>query len=115
MRNKIIFILAVVGLIVGLASAYIMGTEKKPMRPAYNPASNPYAEGIYANGMIESYQANGTNINIYPEVAGTIKQNFVAEGHVVKKGAPLVLIEDSIQRATVEQQRAQIELSAANL
>jgi HlyD family secretion protein len=114
-RNKIIFVLAVVGLTVGLVSAYIFGIEKKPMPPAFSPASNPYAEGIYANGILESYQASGANVNIYPEVAGTIKQIFVAEGSSIKKGAPLVQIDNAIQRATVEQQRAQIELADANL
>ncbi len=115
MRNKIIFILAFVGLLTGLVSAYLFGIEKKPMPPAFTPASNPYAEGIYANGIIESYQANGANINIYPEVAGTIRKISVSEGSMVRKGSSLILIDDSVQRATVEQQRAQIELSAANL
>jgi HlyD family secretion protein len=114
-KSKIIFVLAAVGLIVGLVSAYLFGIEKKPMPPAFNPASNPYAEGIYANGIVESYQASGANINIYPEVAGTIRQISVAEGSAVKKGAPLVMIDDSVPRATVEQQRAQIGLAAANL
>jgi len=114
-RNKIIFILAFAGLIVGLLSAYILGIEKKPMPPAFNPASNPYAEGIYANGIIESYQTSGANINIYPDVAGTIRRIFAAEGSRVRKDAPLILIDDAVQRATVEQQRAQIELADANL
>jgi HlyD family secretion protein len=96
-------------------SAYIFGIEKKPMPPAFKPASNPYANGIYAEGIIESYQAHGENINIYPEVAGTITQILVSEGKVVKKGTPLLLIDDSVQRATVEQQRAQVELASANL
>ncbi len=115
MRNKIIFILAFVGLLTGLVSAYLFGIEKKPQPPAFTPASNPYAKGIYANGIVESYQSNGANINIYPEVAGTIRQIFVVEGTTVKKGGPLVLIDDSVQRATVEQQRAQIDLAAANV
>ena len=115
MRNKLIFILAIIGLLVGLVSAYIFGIEKKPPPPAFNPASNPYAGGIYAQGIIESYQANGANINVYPEVPGTIAQIFVAEGATVKKGTPLFLIEDSIPKATVEQLRSQIELADASL
>ena len=66
------FSLAIVGLLAGLVSAYIYGIEKKPQPPVFNPASNPYGKGIYANGIIESYQTSGANINIYPEVSGTI-------------------------------------------
>ncbi len=115
MRNKIIFILAIIGLLTGLVSAYIFGLEKKPQPPAFNPASNPYAKGIYANGIIESYQANGVNINIYPEVPGTVLKILVAEGATVKEGTPLILIDDAVQRATVEQQKSQIELASASL
>ncbi|MEN6320099.1 MAG: biotin/lipoyl-binding protein [Syntrophaceae bacterium] len=115
MRNKFIFILAIVGLLGGLVSAYIFGIEKKPQTPAFNPASNPYTNGIYSQAIIESYQTNGANINIYPEVTGTIAQIFVAEGATINKGTPLILIEDSIQRATVEQQKSQVELVRANL
>ena len=115
MRNKVIFILAIIGLLIGVVSAYIFSIEKKPQPPAFNPASNPYAKGIYANGIIESYQANGANINIYPEVPGTIKQILVSEGTIIKKGAPLILIDDSVQRATVEQQKSQVDLASANL
>ena len=115
MRNKIIFILAIIGLLTGIVSAYIFGIEKKPQPPAFNPASNPYTKGIYANGIIESYQTNGANINIYPEVPGTIKKILVSEGEIIKKGTPLLLIDDSVQRATVEQQKSQIELAGASL
>jgi len=114
-RNKIIFILAFAGLIAGLVSAYIYGIEKKPQPPAFNPASNPYAHGIYAEGIIESYQTTGTNINIYPEVPGTIARILVSEGQVVKDGSPLVLIDDAVQRATVEQQQAQVAFAVASL
>jgi HlyD family secretion protein len=114
-RNKVIFILAIIGLLIGVGSAYIFSIEKKPQAPAFKPASNPYAKGIYANGIIESYQANGANINIYPEVPGTIKQIMVSEGAIIRKGAPLILIDDSVQRATVEQQKSQVELAGANL
>lgn len=58
MRNKVLFSLSIMGIIVGLVSAYIYGIEKKPQSPVFNPASNPYAKGIYANGIVESYQAN---------------------------------------------------------
>lgn len=107
MRNRILFSLAIIGLIAGLVSAYIYGVEKKPQPPVFRPASNPYGKGIYANGIIESYQTSGANINIYPEVSGTIIRIPVSEGQNVRQGTPLVMIDDSVQRATAEQQKAQ--------
>ena len=106
MRNKILLSLSIVGIIGGLVSAYIYGIERKPQSPAFTPASNPYAKGIYANGIIESYQNSGENINIFPEVPGVITQIMVAEGQTVRKGAPLLIMDDSVQKATAEQQKS---------
>jgi HlyD family secretion protein len=109
MRNKIIFGLVVIGVLVALLSAYVYAVPSKPLTPVFNPAPNPYAQGIYANGIVESYQTNGENINLYPEVPGTIVKVLVAEGQAVTRGTPLLAIDDSIQLATTEQQRAQAE------
>lgn len=109
MRNRILFSLAVIGVLAGCVAAYLFGNVKPPQPPLFNPATNPYAHGIYANGIVESDQPSGENINIYPEVAGTVRQIFVAEGQTVRKGAPLLQIDDSVQRATVEQQKAQAQ------
>jgi HlyD family secretion protein len=87
----------------------------KAQPPVFNPASNPYAKGIFANGIVESYQANGQNINIYPEVSGTIRQIFVGEGDTVRAGAPLLAIDDTVQQANVAQQKAQREAAATTL
>ena len=110
-----LFSLAIIGLLAGLVSAYIFGIEKKPQPPAFNPASNPYGKGIYANGIIESYQTNGENINLYPEVSGTITKILVAEGEQVRKGTPLLMTDDSVQRAIVAQQQSQAEAARALL
>jgi HlyD family secretion protein len=114
-RNKVLFILSIGGILLGLVSAYIYGTEKKPQPPVFNPASNPYAKGIYANGIIESYQASGENVNIYPEVPGVLTKLLVSEGEKVQRGAPLLVIDDTVQRATVEQQKSQAEAALALL
>jgi len=114
-RNKVLFSLSIIGMIIGLVSAYIYGIEQKPLPPTFNPASNPYGKGVYANGIIESYQSHGENINMYPEVPGTIVQLPVAEGQIVKKGTPLLMLDDSVQRATVEQQKFQAEAALALL
>lgn len=115
MKNQIIIVIALCGMIAGWVSAYLFGIQKKPQPPVFNPAPNPYAKGIYSTGIIESYQSAGENINLYPEVAGVITQILVAEGQTVKQGEPLLQIDDSIQRATVEQQHAQAEAALALL
>jgi HlyD family secretion protein len=115
MRNKIIFSLSVMGILAGLLSAYLYGVEKKPLPPVFQPAPNPYERGIYANGIIESYQSNGANINIYPEVSGRIMRILVAEGDSVRRGIPLMMMDDSVQKATTEQQKSQAEAALALL
>jgi HlyD family secretion protein len=115
MRSKGIFIVSGIGLVFALISAFIAGQQPQALPPAFNPAANPYAKGIYANGIIESVQAQGENINIYPEVAGPITQVLVAEGANVHKGDLLLTIDDSVQRATAEQQQSQAEAARAVL
>ena len=66
----------------------------------FKPVSNPYESAIYANGIIESDQSSGENINIYPEVSGPITKVLVHEGQQVSAGTPLFTIDDSVQRAT---------------
>ena len=90
----------------GLCSVYLYAAEKPPQPPVFPPAEDPYAKGVYANGIIESYLPNGENINIFPEVLGIVTQVAVAEGAKVKKGTPLIILDSSIQTATVAQQKA---------
>lgn len=59
--------------------------------------------------MVESDQSSGENINVYPEVSGTVKQIPAREGQEVRKGAVLLLLDDSIQRATTEQLQSQAQ------
>ena len=73
--------------------------------------SNPYSSGIYANGIIESYQASGENINIYPEVSGPLIKVLVHEGEQVSVGTVLFTIDDSVQRANTELAEANLKVS----
>jgi len=106
MKNKIIIAIAIIGVLGGATSAYFFSLQQPTLPPVFNPASNPYTSGIYAQAIVESSQSSGENINVYPEVPGTVKQILVSEGQQVRKGMPLLLIDDSIQRATTEQQES---------
>jgi len=105
--RKLLFALALAGVLAGCVVAYLSGAKQPAQPPLFNPPANPYPSGIYANGIIESDQPSGENINVYPEVPGTVKQILVAEGQEIKKGTVLLLIDDSIQRATVQQLQSQ--------
>jgi HlyD family secretion protein len=115
MKTKLLYIVAVLGIAAGFLSAHIYGAEKKPLPPAFNPAPNPYSKAIYANGIVESYQSNGANINIFPEVSGFITQIYAVEGRSVHQGEALLQIDDSVQRSIVEQQKAQADAAQSLL
>jgi HlyD family secretion protein len=115
MRSKLLFIAAAAGLLLAIVSAFIFAEQPKVLPPLFNPAANPYGHGLYAEGMVESDQEQGENITLYPEVPGPITQVLVAEGQNVHRGDALVSIDDSVQRATVEQLRAQSEAALAIL
>jgi len=114
-RNKIIFTLAIIGVLAGLVAAYFFGIERKAQPPVFAPVSSPYDSAIYANGIVESDQPSGENVNIFPEVSGPITRVLVREGQQVSPGTPLFTIDDSVQRANAEQLRLQSEASLALL
>ena len=115
MKNKVLFVLSFVGILAGSAAAYYFSITRPALPPVFSPASDPYVSGIYAEGIVESVQTSGENINTYPEVAGTVKEILVAEGQEVRKGMPLLLIDPSIQKATAEQQKSAAQAALAML
>ncbi|MGA3293475.1 MAG: HlyD family efflux transporter periplasmic adaptor subunit [Candidatus Acidiferrales bacterium] len=115
MKNRLIFIVAVIGILGGLVSAVYSAMTQPALPPAFNPAASPYSSAIYAEGIVESAQSSGENINIYPEIGGTVKEILVSEGQQVKSGEALLRLDDSIQRATAEQQGSQAEAAKALL
>lgn len=115
MRYRLLFSLAFAGVLAGSVAAYFFSIEKPALPPAFSPPSNPYTQAIYAEGIVESVQSSGENINVYPEVPGTVKEILVTEGQEVRKGTALLQIDDSIQRATTEQLKSAAEAAHAVL
>lgn len=109
MRNKVIFSLAVSGVLAGLAAAYVFGIQRKAQPPVFAPASSPFPTAIFANGIIESDQTSGSNINVYPEVAGRVTEVLVKEGQQVTAGTPLLRIDESVQKQTTAQLHSQAD------
>lgn len=109
MRHRLVFIAALIGLLLGLGAVWFFSRKHPPQPPFFTPAENPYAQGIYANGIIESYQGSGENVAIFAEVGGPIVSIPATEGQIVHKGDPLAVIDPSVQQKTVAQQKAQAE------
>jgi len=113
--TKLLFALAGFGAVAAIVSAIVLNQRPRPQTPVFAPAPNPYAQGIYANGIVESDQPSGSNINVYPEISGTVVEVPVRQGQAVKRGDVLVRFDDRVQRATAEQQRAQAQAAKAML
>lgn len=115
MKNtKFFFILASIGIVFALVSVQIYSIKGKAL-PPLTVNTNPYANGIYASGIIESSQTNGSNINIYPEVSGRVAKVFVTDGQEVTQGAPLLALDDTVQKAVVAKDAAQANAALAAL
>ena len=82
--RTLVFLASIGGLIGASVLAYVANITEATLPPAFNPATNPYPHGIYANGILESAQPSGSNINIFPEVAGTVARILVSEGQAVE-------------------------------
>jgi HlyD family secretion protein len=115
MKHKVIFTVSLAGILAGAATAVFFSIKTPALPAAFSPVSNPYGSGIYAEGIVESAQTSGENINMYPEVAGTVKEILVSEGQQVKAGDALLRLDDSIQRATTEQLGSQAAAAGALL
>jgi len=114
-KNKLLFAVSFSGILAGCVAAYLFSITKPPLPPVFDPPSNPYVSGIYAEGIVESVQTSGENINVYPEVPGTVVEIRVSEGQEVRKGTPLLRLGDSVQRATTQQQKSAAEAAHAVL
>jgi HlyD family secretion protein len=115
MASRNLLILSGIGLVLAIVVALLLNRPHHPQPPAFQPAANPYPHAIYANGVIESVQSSGANINVMPEVSGPVVDVFVREGQGVRAGQPLLAIDSSVQSATAEQQRLQAQAALAAL
>jgi len=114
MKTKYLFIIAAIGIAVGIVTVIITNVKFKAPPPVA-VSYNPYDAGIYSTGIIETYQLNGSNINIFPEVAARVTDIMVTNGQEVKKGMPLIALDDSVQAGIVEKDLAEIGYARASL
>lgn len=98
LKNKILPVLALVGLALALSVALATNQEAPKPEPVSQPAQAPYKYYIGGGGMVE---ASSRNIEIGTSIAGIVKEVPVNIGDKVKAGEPLFVIDDREQRATV--------------
>ena len=115
MKHKFIFAISLGGILAGIATAIFFSIKTPALSPAFSPAVNPFRKAIYAEGIVESAQTSGENTNLYPEVAGTVKEILVSEGQQIRAGDTLLRLDDSVQRATTEQLASQARAAKALL
>ena len=115
MRKVVTLCAVIFAVLTAIGGGGFVYAHAHPNKVASTPARSAYPQGILANGIVESYQSNGANINLYPEVPGVVTGVLVTEGQAVTRGTILVQIDDSIQRATADQQKAQAESAQAIL
>ncbi len=114
MNIRWLVILACIGILVGITSVVIYNEKIKTQKPVA-VSYNPYKAGIYATGIVESYQPDGSNVNIYPEVSGRVTQVFVSDGEKVKANTPIFAIDDTVQKEVVAKDIAAVKYAQANL
>lgn len=114
MKTRSLFYIAILGVVVALISAAVYNVKIK-LQPPLSVNYNPYENGVYATGILESYQQNGSNINIFPDVSGRITKIFTKEGQSIKEGQPILAIDDSVQKEIVAKDVAQMQAALAVL
>ncbi|GBH27498.1 HlyD family secretion protein [Burkholderia vietnamiensis] len=115
MKRRLVFVAAVLGFLASVVAAWLYSRQEPPQPPVFKPAANPYARGVYANGIVESEQPAGANVNVYPDVSGAVTRIYVHDGDPVKAGDVLLTIDDAVQRASAAQLAAQADAAAALL
>ncbi|MEZ4810479.1 MAG: efflux RND transporter periplasmic adaptor subunit [Allomuricauda sp.] len=123
MKTRIIIIGAIVAIIVSIALK--LNANKKEV------AENVYRPDLKKAVLVKTAKVNQKTLNktftytgtfvplrevmIVPQVKGQIKQLYFEEGDVVKKGQPLVLVDDDILQAQYVAAEANYTISKRNL
>ena len=99
------------------ASAYVYARPEQAAAAGLQPgARTPTRRASTPTGSSRATSRTARTSNIYPEVAGDDRAGPRRRGaDASTQGTPLVAIDDSVQRAIVEQQKAQAEAAQALL
>jgi membrane fusion protein, multidrug efflux system len=125
MKKNLLAVIVPAALAVVGGTGYWLGTTKSPnQQPAAQAAKPPAASqgitveaskvvetqlplGIAAVGSLRSEES----VILRPEIAGRVSEILFTEGQRVTKGQPLIRLDSSVQRAELEQVKANLVLS----
>ena len=119
LQNKLLPIVASMGLVIAIAVA--IGSEKKtpPAQPIAEPAQAPFKSSIGGAGIVE---ASTDNISIGTSISGIVKKVYVVVGDRVRGGQSLFTIDDRelraellVKEASLVKARASVEEARASL
>jgi len=119
LRNKLLPIIASMGLVIAIAVA--IGSERKtpPAQPIAEPARAPFKSYIGGAGIVE---ASTDNISVGTSISGIVKRVCVVVGDRVRAGQPLFEIDDRelraeslVKEASLVKARASVEEARASL
>jgi HlyD family secretion protein len=114
MKVKKLFVIAIIGIVVAMLSAWFYNVKVKSLAPL-SVNYNPYEQGVYASGIIESLQQQGANINIFPEVSGKVMYIVAHDGQKLKKGDLILRINASVQSEIVKKDAALVKAAKSLL
>ena len=106
------FYLALAGLAGGIFLIRQQRQEIPPPKPLAEPARSPFSNSVAARGIIE---AAHENVRISPIKPGLIQAVMVEVGSKVKKGDPLIQLDDRESKARLETVRSQWMVLTATL
>ncbi|MGD9580630.1 MAG: HlyD family secretion protein [Vampirovibrionia bacterium] len=90
MKFKPLFVIAIVGMILGVSFVIIQAKEDPKIQPIRQPAVKPYKNSIAGLGIVEAYREN---IEVAPYWAGKVTDVLVSEGQTVKAGDVLYTLD----------------------
>ena len=119
--NKMYSVVAVVGIVVASTLAWWLQnpkTDAGPAAPGARPAGVEISQ-VKKQTLRDDAEAVGTlrssqNVMLRPEVAGRVLSLGFADGARVRAGQVLVQMDDTLQRAEVQQSLAQMSIARAN-
>ncbi|MBN8422130.1 MAG: efflux RND transporter periplasmic adaptor subunit [Verrucomicrobia bacterium] len=111
-RQYFLPVLALAGLILGIAVAVNGSKKVTPAAAVSAPAQSPYTVFVAGSGLIE---ASSENIAIGTLVGGVVAKIHVQTGSRVKAGDPLFTLDDRTHRAEIKLRESSVKVAEAQL